>query len=286
MYRITICASLLVAATSAHAQTVAWPSQYAASMARMHAGETPLANGSSAIAPRADVVGEDVTYGNAANGTPLRGYLAHPAEPGSHPLPGIIAIHEWWGLNDNIRAAARRLAGEGYTVLAVDLYGGNTATAADSARSLMTLVMQTPEPAAANLKAANKYLRSVRHAPRVGTVGWCFGGGWSIRDALLDAAHVDAAVAYYGPPDLDRTQLVALRAPFLGLYGGADDGISVVEVREFQAALDSLGKTATFKIYEGAKHAFANPSGPAYDAAAADDAWQRTTAFLAQYLKG
>lgn len=122
-------------------------------------------------------------------------------------------------------------------------------------------------------------------APKVGTVGWCFGGGWSIRNALFNADKIDAAVAYYGPPDLDRGHLAMLRAPFLGLYGGADQGIPLVQVNEFHSALDSLGKKSEFTIYPGAKHAFANPSGPSYDAAAADDAWGRATTFLARYLK-
>jgi len=256
---------------------------YVARMAHAHAAEMPVAN-ASAIQPNVDVTGEEVTYGTL-NGNPLRGYLAYPTAPSKKPLPGVVVIHEWWGLNDNIRAAARRLAGEGYTVLAVDLYGGKSATNPDSARQLMQSVAGNPEGALANVHAANTYLRSTRHARKVGTLGWCFGGGWSLRAALFDADHVDAAVVYYGEPDLDLTHLSQLRAPLLGLYGGADQGIPVDKVRGMQGILDSLGKNVTIKIYEGAKHAFANPSGPAYDPGPADDAWQLTIQFLAKNLK-
>ncbi len=288
--RVALCASAIAASAAsgpiAHAQTVTWPASYAAHMAHEHAGETPVANASSTVAPGVNVTGEDVTYGTAADGSALHGYLAHPTKPGRHPLPGVVAIHEWWGLNDNVRATARRWAGEGYSVLAVDLYGGKSATVPDSAQRLMLAVMANPDQALANLTAANAYLRGTQHAPKVGTVGWCFGGGWSIRNALFNASQIDAAVAYYGPPDLDRSHLAMLRAPFLGLYGGADQGIPVAQVTELHAVLDSLGKTSEFRIYDGAKHAFANPSGPAYNAAAADDAWGRATAFFARYLKG
>lgn len=256
---------------------------YVARMAHAHAGETPVAN-ASAVQPKVNVTGEEVTYGTL-NGSPLRGYLAYPTAPGKKPLPGVVAIHEFWGLNDNIRATARRLAGEGYTVLAVDLYGGKSATDPDSARQLMQAAMANPNAALANIHAANMHLRSTRHAPKVAVIGWCFGGTWSLRAALLDPDHVDAAVVYYGQPDLDLNHLSQLRAPLLGLYGSADQGIPVEKVRGMQGILDSLGKKVTIKIYDGAKHAFANPSGASYDPAAAEDAWQLTTEFLAKNLK-
>ncbi|HXI19693.1 MAG TPA: dienelactone hydrolase family protein, partial [Gemmatimonadales bacterium] len=103
---------------------------YSAAMYRAHAAETPAPN-ASAQAPRQDVVAEEVTYGTL-DGVPLKGYLARPAS-GSRGLPGIVVVHEWWGLNDNIRMMTRRLAGEGYVALAVDLYGGHTATTPDEA---------------------------------------------------------------------------------------------------------------------------------------------------------
>jgi carboxymethylenebutenolidase len=264
--------ALAACASIAHAQ------DYAARMHAMHAGDRPTAN-ASAIPPRVDVTTETVPYGAGATG-----YLAYPAGA-AKSLPGVVMIHEWWGLNDNMRMTARRLAGEGYTVLAVDLYGGKVATTPDEAQPLVRGVMQNPPGALTNLSAAVSYLHR-RGAKKVGVIGWCFGGAWSIQTALFDADGVDADVAYYGDPELDRATLARLKAPFLGLYGSADQGIPVASVREMQAALDSLHKTVAITIYDGAQHAFANPSGPRYNKTAADDAWQRTTAFFAKYLKG
>ena len=118
----------------------------------------------------------------------------------------------------------------------------------------------------------------------MGVIGWCFGGGWSFRTALALPDAIDAAVIYYGEPVTDRDRLDALEMPILGLFGGADQGIPVARVREMEAALDALGKDATIVVYDGANHAFANPSGRRYDAEAAEDAWTRTTAFLAEHL--
>ncbi len=249
---------------------------YAARMAHLHADDRPIAN-ASAIAPRADVDTQQVSYGTGING-----YLAKPKS--GNPKAAVIMIHEWWGLNDNIRMMARRLAGEGYTVLAVDLYGGRFATTPDSATVLTRSVMQNKDAALANLHDAVAYVRA-HGARKVGVMGWCFGGGWSIQTALAEGDAVNADIAYYGSPELDRAKLAQLKAPFLGLYGGANDGIPVAKVHEMETALDSLHKTVAVKVYDGAKHAFANPSGTHYDQAAADDAWQRTTTFFAKYLK-
>ena len=101
--------------------------------------------------PARPVTAEEVTYGEVG-GKPLRGYLARPKSP-QGALPGLIVIHEWWGLNDNIRAMTRRLAGEGYQALAVDLYGGHADTP-DAAMKLMNATMQNPAAGEENLKRA------------------------------------------------------------------------------------------------------------------------------------
>ncbi len=265
---------LAVVAAQANAQM---SQDYATTMYRMHHDERPVAN-ASWIAPRADVDTETVVYSGATS----RGYLAHPKT--GRNWPAVVMIHEWWGLNDNVRMDARRLAGEGYEVLAVDLYHGKVAATPEEARNLVIDVVHDPNDARANLSDAIAYVRS-HGAKRVGVLGWCFGGGWSIQAALDNSSKVDADVAYYGTPELDRTKLANM-PPFLGLYGGADGGIPVAKVHEMESALDSLHKTVEVKVYDGAQHAFANPSGQHYDQVAADDAWQRTTKFFAKYLKG
>jgi carboxymethylenebutenolidase len=196
----------------------------------------------------------------------------------------VIVIQEWWGLNDNIRAMARRLAGEGYAALAVDLYEGRLATTADEAKAAMQQAMARPERLLENLRQAHRWLRENAQAPRVGVVGWCFGGGWSLETALALGGEIDAAVVYYGRPVTDAKELAKLEAPLLGLYGGADQGIPLADVKLMEKQLAELGKPAEIVVYEGADHAFANPSGTRYEARAAEDAWRRTTAFFARHL--
>jgi carboxymethylenebutenolidase len=200
------------------------------------------------------------------------------------PLPGIIVIHEWWGLNDNVKAMTRRLAGEGYQALAVDLYGGAVADTPDAAKQLMGAVMANREAAAAILRRADEFLKQ-RGAPKVGVIGWCFGGGWSLATAIDLSQGIDAAVMYYGQPEKDRARLERLRAPLLGFFGAADQSIPAAAVREMEGALKQLGKQVDIRVYDGAGHAFANPSGTNYRPAAAEDAWSRTRAFFKQYLK-
>jgi carboxymethylenebutenolidase len=252
-------------------------------MSREHANHTPAANAAAEVAPRQEVTAREVVYGTVDN-KPVRGYLASPAR-NSRGMPGIVMIHEWWGLNDNIKAMARRLAGEGYNVLAVDMYGGRVAADPQQARAYMGDVMANTSGGASNLRSAAEFLRQRAQATRVGVVGWCFGGGWALQSALFMPDEVDATVVYYGRAVTDRDRLANLDSPLLGLFGAQDQGIPVAQVREMESLLKELGKDVTVQVYEGADHAFANPSGQAYNAAAADDAWRRTTEFFARNLK-
>jgi carboxymethylenebutenolidase len=251
-------------------------------MAHEHAGQTPTPNASTAE-PRQAVSEQEVVYGTV-DGRELRGFMALPASAAPDArLPGVVMIHEWWGLNDNIRMMARRLAGEGYRVLAVDLYG-RVATTPDEARSLMMGVMQNRPAGVANLRAAAEFLGTHMHAPRGGVIGWCFGGGWSLQTALQMPERIDAAAVYYGQPVTDRAQLARLDAPVEGFFGLRDQGIPPDSVRKMETELKSLGKTVDFHFYD-AGHGFANPSGGAYNAQAADDAWTRTLDLFARTLK-
>ena len=253
-------------------------------MAREHATDAPVAN-ASAMEPAQEVVAEEVVYGTV-DGQPLRGYLARPEGAAPGTLSGVVVIHEWWGLNDNIRMMTRRLAGEGYVALAVDMYGGQVAEDPQQARNLVQTVMGNREAGLENLRAAADYLREERNAEEIGVIGWCFGGGWSLQAGLGMPEMIDAVVMYYGQPVTDRERLAQLDAPLLGLFGAEDQGIPLAEVREMEQTLADLSEDATIRVYEGANHAFANPSGERYNAAAAEDAWERTVAFFAEHLKG
>ncbi|HEX8829920.1 MAG TPA: dienelactone hydrolase family protein [Longimicrobium sp.] len=252
-------------------------------MSHEHAAETPAAN-ASAAAPRVPVTGQEVSYGTVG-GRETRGYMAFPTSAGANAaLPGVLMIHEWWGLNENVRMMARRLAGEGYRVLAVDMYGGQVATTPEQARQAMMQVMQNRPGGIENLRAAADFLRG-RGAAKVGVIGWCFGGGWSLQTALQLGDKTDAAAVYYGQPVTDRAELQKLNDPLIGFFGTADTGIPVATVRQMEQEMKSLGKNVEFHYYEGAAHAFANPSGQSYNEAAASDSWRRTVSFFARTLK-
>ena len=256
---------------------------YANRMNIEHADDTPVASAATTGADTLDVVGEDIVYATV-NGAEVSGYLVQPNEM-EGPLPGVIVIQEWWGLNDNIRAMAEKIAALGYTALAVDLYSGQVADNREAAYQYMTEAMEDEDALVENLMQAHAYLAEEHATPRVGSIGWCFGGGWSLRIALALPTELDAAVIFYGQLDTDRSHLESLQLPILGLFGQDDRGIPEEQVLEFAAVLDDLGKEADITIYPNADHAFANPSGGRYNAEAADDAWNRTVAFFGEYLK-
>lgn len=258
-----------------------------AAMAREHQGDRPEPSPAATIEPATEVTGDPVIY-STEDGRTVTGYLSRPKEK-DHPLPGILVIHEWWGLNDNVRAMTRRLAAEGYVALAVDLYGGEVAETPDQARALVRTV--DPKRALQNLEGAREHLAARLGATgdredRIGVIGWCFGGGWSLRAALDMPDGIDAAVVYYGQPVTDRAELAKLKAPLLGIFGADDGSIPVASVKQLESTLRELGKDVEIHVYEGAGHAFANPSGTHYVPQAAEAAWNETVAFLAEHLQG
>lgn len=281
---------LLVTACAGEAERAV--EDYTGRMAREHADDVPTATG--IVRPAAiPVVTETVAYG-MVDGKPVVGFMAAPAHADSVAaahgleagtgLPGVIVIHEWWGLNDNIRKMAERIAGEGYRALAVDLYGGEVASEPSEAQRLMRAALQNPDAATANLTSAYAYLTNAGRAPRVASIGWCFGGGMSLNTALALPTELDGVVIYYGRLVTDPDRLATLEMPILGFFGGQDRGIPLETVRAFEKTLKDLGKDVQIYVYEDAGHAFANPSGSRYNAAAATDAWAKTVAFFGEHL--
>lgn len=251
-------------------------------MSREHAEDTTEPSPAAELAPARDVISDPKMPYAEVGDQLVYGYFAAPSDV-FEPLPAIIVIHEWWGLNDNVRAMADRLAGEGYMVLAVDLYGGKTADSPADARALMLEVVEDPGLANENIRAAYEFL-TVAGAPRIGSLGWCFGGGWSLNTAQLFPDELDAAVIYYGQVTGDEERLRPISAPILGLFGADDTGITVESVEAFRASLERLRKEHAIHIYPGVGHAFANPTGTNYNAEAATDAWARTLDFLGRHL--
>lgn len=252
-------------------------------MAVQHADDRPVSSGAATAQP-ASAVDESTAAYATVGGKAVQGFLARPRGGGAG-APGIIVIHEWWGLNDNIRSMARRFAGEGYAALAVDLYEGQVASDPARARELMSASTEREAELEDNLRQAQRFLKA-QGAPRVGVIGWCFGGGWALRTALAIPDGIDAAVIYYGQLVTEPERLAALRAPVLGIFGGVDEGIPVDSVLTFERVLKELGREVEIHIYDGAGHAFANPSGTHYVPEAAEDAWAKTLTFLARHLRG
>ena len=224
---------------------------------------------------------KDVSY--KSGDETVQGILFAPE--GKGPFPGVIAIHEWWGLNDWIKEESSKLADQGYVVLAIDLYRGKVATTPDQAHEIMRGVPE--DRAARDLHAAFEFLRSQANVKkdRIASIGWCMGGGYSL-DVALQEPSLAAAVINYGHLATDPDSLKKIHAAILGNFGALDQGIPPDTVKKFQQQLQDLGKSVDIKIYADAGHAFENPNNKmGYRAEDAEDAWKRTTNFLASTLK-
>lgn len=229
---------------------------------------------------------KDVTY-KSGNET-VHGILYTPQ--GKGPFPGIIVIHEWWGLNDWVKEQASKLADQGYMALAIDLYRGKVATTPNEAHEFMGGV--PPERGARDLEAAFHFLQSQPGVKkdRIGAIGWCMGGGYALALALEEPT-LAADVINYGVYDYasladDPAQVKKINAPIIGFYGRLDRGIPADDIRKFWEQLSKQNKKADFSIYPDAGHAFENPNNKdGYRPKDTQDVWKKTVAFLAGTLK-
>lgn len=225
--------------------------------------------------------GKSVSYKSGDES--VTGMLYTPA--GKGPFPALIVIHEWWGLNDWVKDQASKFADQGYVALAVDLYRGKVADTQELAHELMRGVPE--DRAKRDLRAAFDYLAAQSNVKkdRIGSVGWCMGGGYSLDVALLEPK-LAATIINYGHLATDPAEIKKINAPILGSFGGKDGGITPDDVKKFQQILNQLGKKNEIKIYPDAGHAFENPNNKqGYRADDAADAWKRTLDFLASTLK-
>ena len=203
---------------------------------------------------------------------------------GKGPFPGIVVIHEWWGLNDWVKDQASKLSDLGYVALAIDLYRGKVATTPDEAHELMRGLPE--DRAKRDLHAAFEFLQSQSNVKkdRIGSIGWCMGGGFSL-DMALQEPTLRADVINYGHLATDTDSLKKINASILGIFGGKDRGIPVDDVKKFEQTLKQLGKKVEIVIYPDAGHAFENPNNKdGYRPDDAADAWKRTVKFLAETL--
>jgi len=236
-------------------------------------------------AQAASVITDSVSF-PGDQGAPISAFLARPAES-AHPLPAVVVIQEWWGLNDHIKDISQRFAREGYVALAPDLYSrmGNKVTKDPQEAAKLMESLQS-QAVLKDLNAAiTTYLKRQPFVDplKIGVIGFCMGGTF----ALMMAAHnsdVKAAVPFYGqvPPSDSIKYLVA---PVLYIHGGQDTWITKREAERLQQALQQYGRPGEVKSYPNAGHAFFNDTRPdAYRPVEAKDAWQRTLAFLGAHL--
>lgn len=233
------------------------------------------------LVPAAATAGEMMAY--PAGNAKLSGYLAVP--DGKGPFPAVVVIPEWWGLNDWIKENCDLLAKSGYVALGVDIYRGKTTEDAGEAHELMRGLPE--DRAASDLRAAFAHLASRPDVKpdRIGSIGWCMGGGYSLTLATLEP-RLAACVINYGRLVTDQATIAKIDAPVLGIFGSADRGIPVADVKAFAAALEKAGGKIELHVYEGRGHAFIRPGNKEeYHEKDAKDAWDKTFAFLEKNLK-
>jgi carboxymethylenebutenolidase len=192
----------------------------------------------------------------------------------------ILMFHEWWGLNDYIKKEAEILQSSlgNVNVLALDLYDGKIAETSDEASKYVQSIQSD--------RVFNIINGAIDYAGAnavFGTIGWCFGGGWSLQASILLGDRSKACVMYYGMPEKNLDILQKLTAPVLGIFGSKDKFITPELVTEFESNMKKLNKSFDVKIYD-AVHAFANPSNPDHDAKATEDAYNLTVNFFKQNL--
>lgn len=192
----------------------------------------------------------------------------------------IFVIQEWWGLNDYIRNEAEKLhkAFPDAHILALDMYDGKTATKREEAAALM----QAAKPDRLEKIITSAALYAGKDA-KIATIGWCFGGAWSNKAAVLLGEKAVASVMYYGMPVNDLSQLNDIKAPILGIFAEMDGWISPKVVEDFKANMQKANKSLELHTY-AADHAFANPSNPKFSKEFADDAWGKSIAFIKKHL--
>ncbi len=220
--------------------------------------------------------GERINF-PASDGKDASGYFVKAKEPSDKWL---FVFQEWWGLNDNIKEESDRLfteLGENVNVLALDLYDGKVTSNPQEAGGIMR---GTDEQRLENIVKAG--IKKAGPNAEIATIGWCFGGSWSLKSAIMMKEQNVGSVIYYGMPIREVEKLKKLEGDVLGIFA-TEENISEAVINEFASAMKEADKDLDYKIYP-AVHGFANPSNPRHDVEATKDANARTLAFLKERL--
>ena len=217
----------------------------------------------------------------AANGGTANGYLVHPTSGG--PYPGVVVIQEWWGLNDNIKEIADRIAAEGYVALAPDLYHGEVAAEPDLAQKLMMSLVQEQAVKDMNGAVAALQARSDVVSDKIGTTGFCMGGGLALL-LHMSNSDVKASAPFYGVPMGDLANVSNIQGGVLGIYAGLDGFVTQEYVDQVQNALNGANVPNEIIVYADADHGFFNDTSDVFKADDAADSWDKLKAFFASNL--
>ena len=230
-------------------------------------------------------MGKTVSF-NRPDGKSVNGYLAEPAA--GSKAPGLVVIQEWWGLNDQIRGVADKMAQAGYRALVPDLYRGKTAVDAKEANHLMT-GLNFGDAAGQDIRGAVQYLKKTGGG-KAGVTGFCMGGALTVLSAV-NVPEMDAGVIWYGYPPLEYVDASKIKAPLLGHWATQDQAFAIGGVDKLEEKLRAAKVNFEFHRYN-CKHAFANETADSkgldmlkYDAKAAEQAWKRTMDFFAKTLR-
>ena len=234
-----------------------------------------MANIPGAVTDPSRVRGENIEL--KSGGDTIKGYLAQPSQSGRYP--GIIVIHEAFGLVEHIRDITRRFANIGYNALAPDLYKGRVTASADEANHLMT-GLDFADATHQDLRGAARHLKT--QSADLAVMGFCMGGALTIA-AAVHIPEFDAAVCFYGIPPKEFADPAKVRIPLQCHFANKDDWCTPAAVDEFEKVVRTTGITHEIYRYD-ASHAFANERSAAYDVAAANQAWDRMEAFLRSHL--
>jgi len=208
----------------------------------------------------------------------VQAYLALPE--GDGPFPGLIVIHEWWGLTDWIKENADSFADDGYAALAIDLYRGKSTSNPKEAAELSGNLPK--ERAITDLKAAYNYLQNLPgvDSEKIGSIGWCMGGGYSLQ-ATLNIPDLSACIIAYGRLTDDINEVKKINCPVLGIFAENDPNITPEKVHAFENLLKDEGKENHIIIYPNVSHAFMNPNNrKGYNDSTANEAWNQIYTFL------
>jgi len=222
-------------------------------------------------------IGKSITY-KTADGKTANAFEFKAKKPTNNYL---LVVHEWWGLNDWVKKESEKIYTDlgDVTVIDLDLYDGKVAANPQDAGKYMQSV--TDERAKAVINGAIAYVGPKAH---IATIGWCFGGGWSLQTTILSGKQAVGCVMYYGMPEQNVTVLKSLNCDVLGNFANKDQWINKKVVAKFEADMKAAGKKLYLNQYD-ADHGFANPSNPAYSSNATKEAYEKSIAFLKARLK-